>query len=148
MLKGLCHGCFLHFLYYANYALPWSRRFFLKFSASRRREQTGKRRQRVAIIIVSFKQFQVKQTENFSASRKREQAGKRRQRVAIAIVSFKQLQVKQTEISWKSSKSCGTQPCNTRERDLNLTPVSLLAAVVTMTIALVFTCAVSCELGC
>ena len=31
MLKGLCHYCFLHFLYYANYALPWSRRFFLKF---------------------------------------------------------------------------------------------------------------------
>ena len=114
MLKGLCHVCFLHFLYYANYALPWSHRFFLKFSASRKREQTGKRRQLVAIIIVSFKQFQVKQTQ----------------------------------ISWKASKSGRTQACNTREWDLNLTPVSLLTAVVTMTITLVFTCAVSCELGC
>ena len=89
--------------------------FSWNFSASRQREQTGKRRQRVAIIIVSFKQFQVKQTENFSASRKREQAGKWRQRVTIIIVSFKQFQVKQTEISWKSSKSGGTQPCNTHE---------------------------------
>ena len=52
---------------------------------------------------------------NFSGSRQREQTGKRRQRVAIVIVSFKQFQVKQTEISWKSSKSGGTQPCNTRE---------------------------------
>ena len=148
MLKGLCHGCFLHFLYYANYASPWSHRFFLKFfgfateGANREAATTSRD------YNLSFKQFQVKQTENSSASRKREQAGKRRQRVAIVIVSFRQFQGKLTEISWKSSKSGGTQPCNTREWDLNLTPVSLLAAVVTMTIALVFTCSVSCELGC
>ena len=116
MLKGLCHGCFLHFLYYANYALPWSRRFFLKFfgfateGANREAATTSRDYNRFFQTVPGKTNWKF-----FSVSRKREQAGKRRQRVAIIIVSFKQFQVKQTEISWKSSKSGGTQPCNTHE---------------------------------